>query len=163
MFADFWLPDILPSMKMPTWITWHFGPNPPYLSRYGSTSQGRGQHSLTIVFACLRSHQHIVKSWWSFCWVCLWSTLSYNWIKMLLQQITKGDTTGTPWKCQTVVQGVFKVSLAMACKSHSGNLNHWQNSFFSVRNQNISEWWGCRDFWLIMSVRSSNGFLFFCD
>ena len=56
---------------------------------------------------------------------------------------------------QTVVQGVFKVSLAMACKSHSGNLNHWQKGFFSVRIYQKGE--AAK----IVAVRSSSGFLFF--
>ena len=145
MFADF---DYLTfchlsllfdwSMKMPTWITWHFGPNPPYLSRYGSTSQGRGQHSLTIVFACLRSHQHIVKSWWSFCWVCLWSTLSYNWIKMLLQQITCGDIAGTPRNWQTVVQAVFKVNLANHVNHILATSITGKNSLFLSENISLT-------------------------
>ena len=56
-----WSPNILPSivticLKMPTWITWHFGPNPPYLSRYGSTSPRGEVNTLSQLFSLAWDH-----------------------------------------------------------------------------------------------------------
>ena len=110
-------------MKTPIWITWHFGPNPPYLSRYGSTSPRGEANTLSQLFSLAWDHINTL------------SRVGEVFAEYVYDQhsLTIGSKycfSRSHAATQLEHHGIVRVSFAMACKSHSGNLNHWQNSFF---------------------------------